>query len=111
MERRKFLPGGMALGTLTAFPGLSYSNKEVMKRGKKRKQLSPLADTDNEAYEKRRQLLLEYTAESNITPEALMDTSKDMYSNLAIANLALYRHITEANKRIRHTVRWFEHPY
>jgi len=62
-------------------------------------------------FEKRKKLLMENTAGRNVSSEDILDPNVDLYSNRAIANLILNRHVSEANKRIRHTANWFEHPH
>ena len=64
-----------------------------------------------EGFEARKKILLELTAEKEITAQELLDPSLDLYSNRAAANLVLGRFSKEANQRIRRTAEWFDHPH
>jgi hypothetical protein len=112
MKRRKFIHNSVMLSALTVlpYPYLSCDNLSS-KKGQKVSESFPLATKAMEGFEKRRMLLLENTAERNITTDIILNTSKDLFSNRAIANMVLHRFIPEANKRIQHTARWFEHPH
>ena len=110
MIRRKFLHRSVILMAFTGLSGFQlFRDKEFAKNAQKPKE--PLADKFIKEFEKRRKLLLENTAERNVTGKMILDTSKDLYCNRAIANLIMHRYVPEANKRIRHTAHWFEHPH
>lgn len=112
MKRRKFLHNSFILSAFTVLPcSLLSCYKGSAKKGQKAKESFPLASKVMEEFEKRIILLLENTAGINITPERILDTGKDLFSNCAIANLVLHRYVPEANKRIQHTAHWFEHPH
>jgi hypothetical protein len=107
MRRREFLHNSIILGGFAVLPGSFLScNKGLAKKGQ-----FPLASKAMDEFEKRRTILLENTAVKNISAEMILDTSKDLYSNRAIANLVLHRFLPEVNKRIQHTAHWFEHPH
>lgn len=93
----------LLLGTALAFPRIFSSCRE--------EDFFSLAVKTMGEFEKRRDILLKNTAGRDITPAEIMDTTVDLYSNRAIANLVLNRNGEEANRRIRHTANWFDHPH
>lgn len=112
MRRRDLIKNGLIFSTLSSLPGIFPSCGQPGKRNSEPAENKfPKAGLAMEEYEKRRSILLENTAGRNITPEIIMNPDKDIYSNQAIANLLLDRFVPEANKRIRHTAAWFEHPH
>lgn len=108
MKRRSFLNKGIGLGVLLITP------KDLLSCSKHPENIylnnNNVNKTINE-FENRKDILLRNTAGINVDPVQLTDPKADLYSNRAITNLFLKRNINEANKRIRHTARWFEHPH
>lgn len=112
MKRRAFLHNSLILSSLTAFPGALFaSNKGLVQNDQKGKKLAPSAKKVIEGINQRKKFLLENAAGHDMTSEIILDTSKDLFSNRAITNLYMHRFVKEANKRIQHTAKWFEHPH
>jgi hypothetical protein len=112
MKRRTFIQNSIVWSAFTLFPfsGLLF-RRASLKSGQLEMVSTPTPEKVMQDFEKRKQVLLRNTAGNDVTPEEILDTGTDLYSNRAIANLVLGRYMGEANRRISHTARWFDHPH
>ena len=102
----RLVAGCLVLSALAVAPARSAEKRPVVEK----LQVPQLSVEQSAAeFEQRRLRLLQFTARPDGAKPSVTDG--DIYSNRAIALLALDRHVQEANERIRRTAEWFDHPH